>query len=512
MSEALESSVSEVPIEGEAASTAPAPAPAPGEARTDAPKGAAPAPGANPLRYNALTEGAIGKALFTFALPILFGNVLQSLNGSINSIWVGRYMGGAALTATSNANTILFFLIGSVFGVGMAGTILVGQAVGAKNLDQAKRVVGTSATFFVGSAIVISVLGYLFSPQLLARMHTPADALPFAIAYMRVIFLAVPLIFAFAFTMMMLRGAGDAKTPLLFSLMSVGLDVALNPLLMFGWGPVPSFGIAGAAGATLVANAVTLVALLATLYKRNHFLCLRGKELAYLRIDGAILRSLIVKGIPMGLQMVLMSASGIAMISMVNSYGSDITAAFGASLQLWNYIQMPAMAIGMAASSMAAQNVGAGRFDRLGRIALIGVLYNFLMTGVLGAVVYLASAPALGLFLQTPASIVVGQHINAIVVWSFSLFGVSMVLSGVVRSTGAVIPPVLILFVSLWLLRIPFAIVLRDRLGVDAIWWSFPVGSFASMLMSAAYFRFGGWRSATMMGPKPGAPAPSPAR
>ncbi len=474
---------------------------------SEEPKGALPAEAASaaasPLRYNALTEGAIGKALFVFALPILFGNVLQSLNGSINSIWVGRYMGGAALTATSNANTILFFLIGSIFGVGMAGTILVGQAVGAKNLDQAKRVVGTSATFFVGTAVVISILGYLFSPQLLGKMHTPADALPFAIAYMRVIFLAVPLIFAFAFTTMMLRGAGDAKTPLIFSLVSVGLDVALNPLLMFGWGPVPRFGIAGAAGATLIANAIALVALLVTLYRRDHFLCLRGEELGYLRIDRTILRALIVKGVPMGLQMVLMSGSAIAMISMVNAYGSDTSAAFGASLQLWNYIQMPAMAIGMAASSMAAQNVGAGRKDRLGRIALTGVLYNLLMTGVLAAIVYSASHQALGLFLTTPASMVIGEHINTIVVWSFSLFGVSMVLSGVVRSTGAVLPPVLILFVSLWLLRIPFAVFMRERLGVDAIWWSFPVASFASMTMSTAYYRFGKWRSASMFAKTP---------
>src|SRR5580692_2560169 len=108
-----------------------------------------------------LTEGAIGKTLVTFSLPILAGNVLQSLNGSINSIWVGRYLGGAALTATSNTNTILFFLIGSVFGVGMASSILVGQSLGAKNLDQGKRVVGTSATFFLVVSIIVSAFGYL---------------------------------------------------------------------------------------------------------------------------------------------------------------------------------------------------------------------------------------------------------------------------------------------------------------------------------------------------------------
>ncbi|MDF2692999.1 MAG: efflux family protein, partial [Labilithrix sp.] len=102
-----------------------------------------------------LTEGAIGKTLVVFSLPILVTNVLQSLNGSVNAVWVGRYLGSAALTATSNANTILFLLIGSVFGIGMAASILVGQAVGARDVARAKRVVGTSAAFFFSASLVV---------------------------------------------------------------------------------------------------------------------------------------------------------------------------------------------------------------------------------------------------------------------------------------------------------------------------------------------------------------------
>jgi len=132
-----------------------------------------------------LTEGAVGKTLLVFSLPILGSNVLQSLNGSVNSIWVGRYLGSAALTATSNANTIMFFLIGMVFGVGMAASILVGQSIGAQDTDHAKRVAGTSASFFVLVSILISIAGFLLSPQLLHWMRTPADALPFAVAYLR---------------------------------------------------------------------------------------------------------------------------------------------------------------------------------------------------------------------------------------------------------------------------------------------------------------------------------------
>jgi Na+-driven multidrug efflux pump len=138
-------------------------------------------------RSHLLTEGPIGRTLLAFALPTLGVNVLQSLNGSINSVWVGRYLGEAALTATTNANLIMFFLLGVVFGIGMATTILVGQSVGARDIEQARRVVGTGAAFFVGISVLASVLGYVATPLLLRLMGTPPDAQPFAIAYLRCI-------------------------------------------------------------------------------------------------------------------------------------------------------------------------------------------------------------------------------------------------------------------------------------------------------------------------------------
>lgn len=447
-----------------------------------------------------LTEGPIAKTLFFFSLPILFGNVLQSLNGSINAIWVGHYLGEAALTATANANTILFFLIGSIFGVGMAATILVGQSMGARDVDQAKRVVGTSVTFFVGLSLMVALLGFALSDRLMSWMHMPADALPLAVAYLRIIFLGVPFMFTYTFLMMVLRGAGDSKTPFIFLVVSVILDIALNPLLIFGWGPIPAMGIAGSATATLIAQVVSLFGLIAHLYRSKHFLCIHRGEGHYLRVNRVILGALIGKGIPMGLQMIVISLSMIFMISLVNRFGSQTAAAYGACFQLWNYIQMPAFAVGAAVSSMASQNVGAKLWDRVSRTAVIGVAYNFLMTGGLVILIYLFNRGALGLFLPDDGDAIrIAQHINAIVVWSFVFFGVTFVISGVVRSTGAVIPPLIILFISMWLLRIPFAYLLVDRWGADAVWWSFPLGALASMILSLGYYRLGNWKNAHML-------------
>jgi putative MATE family efflux protein len=446
-----------------------------------------------------LTEGSIPRALLAFSAPILFGNVLQSVNGSVNAIWVGRYLGEASLAAVGNSNVIMFLLFGVLFGFSMASTIMVAQCIGAKNIAEAKRVVGTSAAFFVGLSLVLSLIGFSLAHLLVHWLGTPPDALPLAITYMRIIFLALPFTGGLFFLMAVLRGAGDSKTPFLYLCMSVALDIALNPLLIFGWGPVPRMGIAGSATATLIAQALSFSALVAHLYRTKHFLRIQREEMALFRMDWSLVRVLVAKGIPMGLQMFVVSSSMIALISLVNRFGSEETAAFNAAMQLWNYIQMPAIAIGSAASSMAAQNVGAGKWDRVGKVAVTGVLFNFLSGGALIALVFLLNRHALGLFLRADsAALTLSAHLNAIVIWSFLFFGTSIVLFGVVRATGAVVPPLVILIVALWFIRVAFAYSMLDHWHADAIWWSFPISSVASMVLAVSYYRFGGWRKARL--------------
>ena len=447
-----------------------------------------------------LTRGPIATTLLLFALPILGGNVLQSLNGSVNAVWIGRFLGEGALAAIANANNIMFLLLGAVFGVGMAATILVAQAIGRGDVSGAKRVIGTSATVFMSASLAITVLGLPLSRPILAWMGTPAEALPHADAYLKVIFLAVPFLFGLAFLSAILRGSGDSRTPFLFLLLVVALDIVLVPLLMLGPGPLPALGMAGAATANLVANAISLAALLAWLRRKRHPLWLHRGERGLFVPDRHIVRALLTKGLPMGLQMVLLSTAMIAMIAMVNAEGLVTTAAYGAALQLWTYVQMPAMAIGAACSTMAAQNVGAARWDRVSRIAGTGVSFNFLLTGTLIALLVMLDGPLLSLFLPDGgATLETARHINRIVIGSFLLFGVTFVLFGVVRSTGAVLPPLLILGLTLWGVRVPFANLLQPALGADAIWWSFPASATCAMLLAAAYYRFGNWRQARML-------------
>ena len=464
------------------------------------------------MQRPSLTEGSIARGMFMFALPILFANVLQSLNGSVNSIWVGRYLGEAALTATSNANTVMFLLIGAAFGIALAATILIGQCIGANDIPEARRVVGTSATFFAALSVVMAVAGLVLCEPLLVVMSTPRDSLPLAVAYMRVIFLGLPFMYMYAFVGSVLRGAGDSKTPFQFMLLSVAIDIALNPLFIFGLGPVPALGIAGSALATFFAQAISLVALVTHLYRRRHLLVLHKEEIRHLRLDWTIVGTLVKKGIPMCAQMLVVSLSAVLMIALVNNFGVDTTAAFGAALQLWNYIQMPTFAVGMAVSSMAAQNVGAQKWDRVNAIARVGVTFSVVITGSIVLLIEVLDTWAFQIFLPSGSgALQIASHLNHIVTWSYIFFGVSMVLFGVVRATGAVMAPLFVLTIALLVVRFPLAQMLISRYQTDAVWWSFPISSALAAVLAILYYKYGGWRSARMAGgPRQGVIAPSP--
>jgi len=456
-----------------------------------------------------LTTGPIGRTLITFALPVLGSNILQSLNGTANAFWVSHQLGEAALTATSNANQILFLMLGAVFGVSMAANIMIGQAIGAADQTLAKKVVGSCTAFFLVLSLGVGVAGYLLTPHILDAMRTPLDARADAIAYLRVIFAAMPFMYFFSFAMMAMRGTGDSRTPFYFSLLAVAMDVVLNPVLIMGLGPFPRLGIAGSAASTLISQTITLVAMVAHLYRTRSLLVLRPSEWRLLIPDLAIIKALVLKGLPMGFQMIVISLAAVTMMSLVNQYGVHTSAAYGAAAQLWTYVQMPAMALGAAVSSMAAQNVGAGRLDRVDRVARIGVLIAFLMTATPVLIIYVADPWVLRIFLPaTSPSLPIAAHINSYVLWGFIFFGMAFIFSGVVRATGAVWPPLLAMVISLWAVRIPFANLLMPTMGADAVWLSFPIGSLTTLVLAAGYYRWGGWRKARMLDTRPSSDAP----
>ena len=216
----------------------------------------------------------------------------------------------------------------------------------------------------------------------------------------------------------------------------------------------------------------------------------------------ALVKTIVAKGLPMGAQMLVMSTAGLTMVGLVNRLGVDTAAAYAVSQQLWTYIQMPAMAIGVAVSSMAAQNIGAGKWDRVNAITRAGILFNTIITLVVIVAIILFDRQVMALFVGSDSpAIPIARHIQLIASWTFLMFGATMVLFSTVRANGATIAPLIILAIAFYPVRIGFALVGPRFFGQDALWYSFPLGSVVSLSLAALYFRSGHWRAQSLVVP-----------
>ncbi len=445
-----------------------------------------------------LTQGPILKTLVLFSLPALFANLLQTMGGTINTIWVGQLLGEEALAATANANIVVFLAFAFVFGFGMAATVKVGHYFGARDIAAARRIFGTGTGFCLVIALAVTVFGWLFTGPLLHLLATPDTIYDQAFAYTQVSFLSMPFSTLGMMLGMGLRGVGDAKTPFWSMIVSTLLAIALNPVFILGLGPIPKMGIAGSALANVVASFGGAIYVIAVMYAKDLPLRLRGKEMSWINpfAREAELGYVLGKGLPMGASMLINSSAGVIMVGLVNREGMLTTAAFGAVLQVWNYIQMPSFAISMAVSAMVAQNVGAGQHARVGRITWIGVWVNTAMTLLLALALIAFDRPLFALFLGSDsAAIPIAEHMQMLSTWAWVLSGVMMIMTGTMRAYGVVVVPLLIMFVSQYLARLGFYYLFFPTMGADALWWSYPFGGAVSVALTVWAYNRGSWRA-----------------
>jgi len=442
-----------------------------------------------------LTQGPILRTLIVFAIPAMLTNLLQTLGGTINTIWVGQLLGEGALAATANANIVVFVAFAAVYGFGMATTVKVGQNFGARDIDGARRTFGTGTGFCLLLSILGAIGGWFLSDPLLHLLATPPPIHADALAYLKVSFLSMPAGMLGMMLAMGLRGVGDSRTPLYSMALTTVFGIALNPLLILGWGPIPRLGIAGSALANVIANVVGTGWMIAWMYRRDLPLRLRGAELRYVLPLRDELGYVLGKGLPMGAQMIVSSAAAVIMVGLVNKEGMITTAGYGALMQIWNYIQMPAFAISTAVSAMVAQNIGASAHQRVSEITRAGVISNTVVTALLTIALIAFDRPLLTLFLgKGSAAIPVAEHIQLIATWAWVLTGVMMVLSGTLRAYGVVIVPLLIMIVSQYFARLGFYFAFQPSMGADALWWSYPFGGVVAVALTWWTYARGSWR------------------
>ena len=433
------------------------------------------------------------KVYATFLGPMIVSNILQALSGTVNNIYLGQMLGVSAMASVSAFFPVLFFLIAFMIGLGSGAAVLIGQAWGAKEPERVKAIAGTTLTVGLCAGLVVALFGGAFTEPMLRALGTPADILPGATEYARIMLIAAPCVFTFLLVTSMLRGVGDTTTPLRTLLISTAVSLLVTPALIRGWVGLPQMGVASGAYAAgvgfLVAMAWTAWYLLQKKDGRAHPLAPDASFVKHLRIDGSILRKVLKIGLPTGLSMITISIAEIAVLFLVNRYGSQATAAYGAVNQIVSYVQFPAISIAITASILGAQAIGAGRGHTLGKIAQTGIAMNVVLTGSLVVLGYIFSRSILGLFITDPAVVEVAQGLLHIMLWSSVIMGMSMVLSGLMRASGAVLVPTLLTMLAIGGIEVPVAWVLSRHYGLDGIWASYPVAFLCMLAMQTTYYR-----------------------
>ena len=443
-------------------------------ARSAAPPGA----GARPL----------WRTYLAFLGPMVLANILQSMSGSINAVYIGQMLGTDALAAVAGMFPVVFFCIALVIGVGAGASVLIGQAWGAREPHKVKAIAGTALALGGLIGLVAAVLGEGFARPALVALGTAPELLPDAVAYARVMMLSMPLLLVFIVYTQLLRGVGDTLTPLLALCLSTAVGLLLTPALILGWLGLPRLGVVSAAVAGWVSFALALAFLWVYLRRKRHPLAPDAELLRALRIDPRLLRMVLRIGVPTGVQMVTIALAELAILGLVNGYGADATAAYGAVNQIVNYVQFPALSIAITASILGAQAIGAGRVDRLSAIVRTGLLLNGLLTGALVLLGYGLSHWLLGFFITAPHVLEMAQGLLYVMLWGSVVFGMQAVVAGVMRASGTVWVPTGISVAAILLVQLPAAHALSARLGLPGVWMSYPVVFCVMLALQGAFY------------------------
>lgn len=440
-----------------------------------------------------MTTGGIPAHLIRFAVPILIGNLLSTGYSIINTIWVGNLLGRNAVAAVAVSFPIFLALIALCSGATLATSILISQAYGAKKYVEIQQIVNNSWSAAAIIIVIITGGGLLLADRLLEMLGTPKAIMPLASGYLRIVMVSFICIYLSYLIAAILRGIGNTTVPLLFIVISTAINAVLDPLLILGLGPLPKLGLNGAAYASLIASGTAMV--LGALYVIQKYRAHPVNPTCF-SLETEMIKKIILIGLPSFLQQMLVSMGYGFVTSFVNGFGASATAAFGVAGRIDSIVAMPAMAMMMSVSALTAQNIGAGKPERIKDIFKWGIVVNLPL--ILGISLLCITFPEgiMRIFVKNQDVVRMGVDYLKIVGLGYLTFSVFYVTNGIINGAGRTVSTMLISFVSLCLFRIPLASVLSGTaLGIRGIWFAILISFTVTTISSMSYYLSGAWKN-----------------
>ncbi len=435
-----------------------------------------------------LTTGKEGKLIFQFAAPMLIGNLFQQLFSIIDTIIVGNFVGKEALAAVGASFPVIFMMVSLIIGLVMGTTVVISQYFGAKDYEKVKRAIDTMYISTAVAGMLVTAAGLIFAEPLLRFLGLPEEIMPQATLYLRIFFSGIIIFFGFNGTSAALRGLGDSKTPLYFLIIAVVVNIILDLLFVavFKW------GIAGAAYATILANGLAFGLAIYWLNKTHKLIRIAIRDLHF---DWEIFRQSIRIGLPTGIQHTLVALGNLALLGIVNTFGTNVIAGFSVAIRIDNLVTIPSITFSQALSTFVGQNIGAGKTDRI-RTGLISTLKMAGGVTISTTILILFFGKTLiSLFTNDTQVIFTGNQYLTIVSVFYITLTLMFLYSGIMRGSGDTFWPMIFSLISLWIIRIPVAWFLSGKIGAEGIWWSIPAGWVIGLFLSFFYYKTGRWKT-----------------
>ncbi len=433
------------------------------------------------------TTGNVTKQILQFSGPLVLASIFQNLYNVIDSIVVGNVLGKEALAAVGASFPVLWTLISLIVGIGSGASTVVSQYFGAKDNENVVKTIDTIYIFFFGASVLVSIIGIAFSESILRLIRLPEEIIPDAKLYMNIYLAGMVLLFGFNGTTSILRGLGDSKTPLYFIIIAALLNTMLDLLfvVVFKW------GIASVAIATVMAHGFAFFGAIWYLNKTHPVIHFSIKQLNF---DREIFKSCARIGLPTGFQQSFVAIGMMAIMGIVNGFGTAAIAAYTVALRIDSFAKMPSITFSSALSTFVGQNLGAFEEKRAKR-GLVSTLY---ISGgysiFITILIVLLGHQLMTLFIDDPEVIKIGREYLVIVSSFYILFSVMFSLMGMMRGAGATFIPMVTTVVALWVVRLPISIWWSEKIGVTGIWWALPVSWTIGLCVLLVYYFSGKWK------------------
>lgn len=446
-----------------------------------------------------LLEGPIVPSLLRLAIPIVLANVLASAYQLTDAFWVGR-LGGDAVAAVSVSFPVIFLMISVGLGFGIAGSTLVAQYMGAGNQRMVNHIAAQTLLMVALTSLLLGAVGYAIAPGLLRLMGVADAVYAGALQFMRISFIGLVTVFGFAMFQAILRGVGEVTLPLVITFATVLLNFVLDPLLIFGWGPIPPMGVAGAAYATLGTQTVAAALGLTALFSGRYDIHLQWTDF---RPDWSFVQRAFTLGFPATIEQSARGLSLATMTALLASFGTTAVAAFGVGSNVFMFVIIPAMGLSMATSALVGQHIGAGKIERATRIAHLSGAISFVALQIVGIAIFLVAEPIVRFFVPADAAVIAaGGRFLRIFALAFGCLGLQLSLLGVFRAAGHTMVTMVLTLVWQWGLQFPLAYVLGTHTdgGLDALWWAFPSSLVVTTAVATVWFLKGDWKRGRFTG------------